>query len=50
MKTNFNRRSAIKGMLASTAALSIPLDLSAFGLPKEKTIILFLAGVLIHWI
>ena len=37
MKTNFNRRSAIKGMLASTAALSIPLDLSAFGLPKEKT-------------
>jgi hydroxypyruvate isomerase len=37
MKTNFNRRSAIKGMLASTAALSIPLDLYAFGLPKEKT-------------
>jgi hydroxypyruvate isomerase len=37
MKTNLNRRSAIKGMLASTAALSIPLDLSAFGLPKEKT-------------
>ena len=36
MKTNFNRRSAIKGMLASTAALSIPLDLSAFGLPKES--------------
>lgn len=35
MKTNLNRRSAIKGMLASTAALSIPLDLSAFGLPKE---------------
>ena len=38
MKTNLNRRSAIKGMLASTAALSIPLDLSAFGLPKETII------------
>ncbi len=37
MKTNLNRRSAIKGILASTAALSFPLDLSAFGLPKEKT-------------
>jgi hydroxypyruvate isomerase len=36
MKTNFNRRSAIKGMLAGTAALSIPLDLSAFSLPKES--------------
>jgi hydroxypyruvate isomerase len=36
MKTNFNRRSAIKGILASTAALSIPLELSAFGLPKES--------------
>ena len=36
MKTNFNRRSAIKGILASTAALSIPLELSAFNLPKDK--------------
>jgi hydroxypyruvate isomerase len=35
MKTNLNRRSAIKGILASTAALSIPLDLSAYSLPKE---------------
>ena len=38
MKTNFNRRSVIKGMLASTAALSIPLDLSAFGLPKDNIV------------
>jgi hydroxypyruvate isomerase len=35
METNLNRRSAIKGILASTAALSIPLDLSANSLPKE---------------
>jgi hydroxypyruvate isomerase len=35
METNLNRRSAIKGILASTAALSIPLDLSAYSLPKE---------------
>ena len=37
MKTNFNRRSVIKGILASSAALSIPLELSAFGFIKEKT-------------
>ncbi|WP_296682497.1 TIM barrel protein [Flavobacterium sp.] len=37
MKTNLNRRSVIKGILASSAALSIPLELSAFGLPKDKT-------------
>jgi hydroxypyruvate isomerase len=36
MKANINRRSAIKGILASTAALSIPLELSAFNLPKDK--------------
>jgi hydroxypyruvate isomerase len=36
MKANINRRSAIKGILASTAALSIPLELSAFNLPKNK--------------
>jgi hydroxypyruvate isomerase len=36
MKNNLNRRSVIKGIIASTAALSIPIDLSAFGLPKEK--------------
>lgn len=36
MKTNLNRRSAIKGMLASTAVLSIPSDLFALGLPKDK--------------
>ena len=38
MKTNLNRRSVIKGILASSAALSIPLELSAFGLPKTTTI------------
>ena len=36
MKTNLNRRSVIKGMLASTAVLSIPSDLFALGLPKDK--------------
>ncbi len=36
MKTNLNRRSAIKGILASSAALSIPLELSAFDLPKNN--------------
>jgi hydroxypyruvate isomerase len=36
MKANINRRSAIKGILASTAALSIPLELSAFNFPKDK--------------
>ena len=36
METNLNRRSAIKGILASTAALSIPLELSAFNLPKNN--------------
>ena len=36
MKANINRRSAIKGILASTAALSIPLELSAFNLPKNN--------------
>ena len=36
MKANINRRSAIKGILASTAALSIPLELSAFNLPKDN--------------
>lgn len=36
MKTNINRRSAIKGMLASTAVLSIPLDLFALGSPKDN--------------
>ena len=40
MKTNLNRRSVIKGILAGSAALSIPLELSAFGLPKEKTTII----------
>lgn len=40
MKTNLNRRSVIKGILVSSAALSIPLELSAFGLPKEKTTII----------
>ena len=38
MKANINRRSAIKGILASSAALSIPLELSAFSLPKTNTI------------
>ena len=38
MKTNLNRRSVIKGILASSAALSIPLELSAFSLPKTNTI------------
>ncbi len=38
MKTNLNRRTAIKGMLASTAVLSIPLDLFALGLPKDKIV------------
>lgn len=38
MKTNINRRSAIKGMLASTAVLSIPLDLFALGLPKDNIV------------
>lgn len=38
MKTNLNRRSVIKGMLASTAVLSIPLDLFALGLPKDKIV------------
>ena len=38
MKTNLNRRSVIKGILAGSAALSIPLELSAFGLPKTTTI------------
>ena len=37
MKTNLNRRSAIKGILASSAALSIPLELSAFDLPKTTS-------------
>lgn len=37
MKTNLNRRSIIKGILASSAALSIPFELSAFDLSKEKT-------------
>lgn len=37
MKTNLNRRSAIKGLLASTAALGIPLKLSAFDFSKEDT-------------
>ena len=36
MKANINRRSAIKGILASTAALSIPVELSAFNLPKNN--------------
>ena len=40
METNLNRRSIIKGILVSSAALSIPLELSAFGLPKEKTTII----------
>ena len=38
MKTNINRRSAIKGMLASTAVLSIPSDLFALGLPKDNIV------------
>ncbi|MFM1754898.1 MAG: hypothetical protein RLZZ236_1837 [Bacteroidota bacterium] len=37
MKTNLNRRSIIKGILASSAALSIPFELSAFDLSKDKT-------------
>ncbi len=36
MKTNLNRRSVIKGILAGSAALSIPLELSAFDLPKNN--------------
>lgn len=49
MKTNLNRRSVIKGILASSAALSIPLELSAFGLPKEKiTTIPMLKGNINH--
>jgi len=36
MEANLNRRSAIKGILASTAALSIPLELSAFNFPKNN--------------
>lgn len=38
MKTNLNRRSAIKGMLASTAVLSIPSNLFALGLPKDNIV------------
>lgn len=38
MKTNLNRRSAIKGILASSAALSIPSDLFALGLPKDNIV------------
>ena len=37
MKTNLNRRSVIKGILASSAALSIPLELSAFNLSKSTS-------------
>lgn len=47
MKTNLNRRSAIKGMLASTAVLSFPLELSAFDLPKP-TSFLNLKGTINH--
>lgn len=37
MKANINRRSAIKGILASTAALGIPLELSAFDISKSTS-------------
>ncbi|BDB53295.1 hydroxypyruvate isomerase family protein [Flavobacterium ammonificans] len=47
MKTNINRRSAIKGILASSAALSIPLELAAFDLPKSISF-LNLKGTINH--
>lgn len=37
MSTNLNRRSAIKGILAGTAALSIPSGFSALAMPKDET-------------
>jgi hydroxypyruvate isomerase len=37
MSSNFNRRSAIKGMLAATAALGIPSEFSALAMPKNET-------------
>jgi hydroxypyruvate isomerase len=36
MSTNLNRRSAIKGILAGTAALGIPSGLSALAIPKNE--------------
>ena len=49
METNINRRSAIKGMLASTAVLSIPSDLFALGLPKDNIVsITVLKGTINH--
>lgn len=36
MSTNLNRRSAIKGILAGTAALGIPSGLSALVIPKNE--------------
>ena len=37
MSSNLNRRSAIKGMLAATAALGIPSGFSALAMPKNET-------------
>jgi hydroxypyruvate isomerase len=37
MSTNLNRRSAIKGILAGTAAMTIPTGFSALAMPKNET-------------
>ena len=50
MSTNLNRRSAIKGILASTAAMSIPTGFSALAMPKNEneTTPNFLKGKINH--
>lgn len=37
MSANLNRRSALKGMLAATATLGIPVGFSALAMPKNET-------------
>ncbi|MFV5693217.1 hydroxypyruvate isomerase family protein [Flavobacterium sp. LT1R49] len=48
MSTNLNRRSAIKGILAGTAALSIPSGFSALAMPKNETESSMLKGKINH--
>jgi hydroxypyruvate isomerase len=50
MSTNLNRRSAIKGILAGTAALSIPSGLSALAMQKKEIDMTsnFLKGTINH--
>ena len=36
MSPNFDRRTAIKGILAGTVTLGIPTGLSAFAIPNEE--------------